>query len=135
MAATSMQAIVTDALASVRRDCPEAHRAMTRALGDRQVQVRVDHELFTIRLNQSGTIRSSAVIELHSTARALYDVLRGDLDALAAILSDEIVMKGDADDLVATGDAGLHLTKGALRCAARDSLLERLKHLAETKKG
>jgi hypothetical protein len=130
----SMHALVDDVLECVAVECPEAYRAMQQTLGDRPLELSFGSESFTITLATSGLeagTPSGRAIEIRTTARVIRDILMGEREPLDAILADDIVVYGGADDLIAAADAGLFFVKGAARCMSLEPLVTRLKDLAD----
>lgn len=128
MTTRPMEELARSALDHVARECPPAYEAMRGILRDRRISVRIRGESFELALAEGPT---RPAISVWTSAKALRDLLRGERDALDAILGGEVLVRGDALDLVAAVDAGLCFVKGAARCASLETLLSRLEHLAD----
>jgi len=126
---SSVETLIGDALACVATECPLAYRAMETALGDRRIGVSIGTESFEIAL--AAPSPPALTVRIETTARVIHDVLTGERDPLEAVLADELVIYGDAGDLVAVAEAGLFFAKGSARCISMDPLLVRLSNLAE----
>lgn len=129
-----MEHLVIDALDCVATECPLAYRAMETALANRRVALVVSGESFAISLTTASEATGDPIapaVRIETTARVVRDVLTGERDPLEAVLADDLVVHGDADDLVAASEAGLFFVKGAARCTSMGPLLARLANLAE----
>ena len=124
----SLQSLVGDALACVATECPLAYREMGAALGDRRIGISAGNESFEVALAAPAL---GSFVRVRTTARVIHDVLTGQRDPLEAVLADDLVVHGDAGDLVAAAEAGLFFAKGSARCTSMDPLLLRLSELAE----
>lgn len=132
----SMHTLVDEALACVAAECPAAYLAMQSALGGRRIGLRFGRESFDVALASQGRPSDShETIAIQTTAQVVYDVLAGERDPLDAILADDIVLHGAADDLVTLGEAALFFVKGAVRCTSTQSLLSRLHGISLLERG
>lgn len=150
----SFGALVDDALACISLECPEAYRAMARALGLRRVDLFVRGEALELsfvpprgshvqeeerareltELGDAPSINPAAVV-IETNVSTLRDVVSGDRDALDAILADDLRVVASPEDLIHASEASLYFIKGAVRCRSMSPLLSRLECLALKERG
>lgn len=129
--AAPLETLVRDALACVETECPAAALEMKTALGARVVALDFGTESFRVALAESAHERAS--LSVSTTAAVMHAILAGDRDPLDAILDDAVVVRGAATDLEALSRTAMLFVKGAVRCPSMDALLNRLKHLSDSK--
>jgi hypothetical protein len=131
----SIRALLARSLAGIRQAVPEQHRALCTALAGLEVQLRLDHEDFSVR-GAGGNIVLSAeapvtVVELATTSRTVVSLVDGKLDLLDAVLDEAVTLAGSIDNLLRFDDVLLAYLHGIVRCPASGNLMAEFRTLSE----
>ena len=122
----SLRAVFSDALA-----IPDACRQMRRASKGVRSSVRVDTETFQLDLSQAGhearpLDAQATEVDVALSRDTLCALLGADLTLEEALLTDQLLLRGQPQDLLAVGEALACFLKGMLRVSSSDSLLQEL---------
>jgi hypothetical protein len=119
----SVSALVSDALACIARECPEAYARMRDALGPRRIVLAIGGEVVPVELSAAASPRAIAV---HTSVDALCAVLAGELPVLDAVLARRLDALADPDDLIAASEAMTWFLHGAATCPSIEPLTQQL---------
>jgi hypothetical protein len=141
----SISTLVDDALACLLQECPDAYRAMAKALGPRRVDLVVRDEALELsfipkasdlvihqelaELGDAPSINPAAVL-IETSATTLHNIVTGTREAIDAIIADDLKVIASPEDLIHASEAGLFFIKGAVRCTSITPMLSRLERLA-----
>ena len=116
--------LIREAIDCVAREAPAAHARMRAALGPRAIELALDDETLQIGLDDAAS--SPPVIAARTSVDTLCALLAGELDLFEAVVSLRLDVTGDADDLIAAGEAMTWFLQGAVRCLSIDLLADQL---------
>ncbi len=131
--ADTYASLVAESFASIAVEAPAAHQALTLALGDQAIAIRLDHEQFGVAARPIPTITAPAeapdvAIEVSaSTVRAVID---GDLSLADAVTNDHVRAVGSLDAIAQVHDALIAYVHGAIRSPAVPELRTRFDEIA-----
>lgn len=117
----SASSLITEAIACVMREAPDAHAQMRTALGQRQVELVIDNEVFRVEFDRAET---SPAVTVTTSIDTLCDALTGEIDVLDAILALHLEIVGEPGALVAASEAMRWFLQGAMRCVSIQPLAD-----------
>lgn len=111
----------------LEREMPALYARMCELLAPRRVVLNVDREsvalAFSRRQARFVEIPETAEVHVATTSRAVLRVIDAQNDLMAAVLADELHVRGELDDLVAFHDGLLAYVHGAVRAPSFPQLL------------
>lgn len=116
--------LIRDAIDCVAREAPAAHARMRTALGPRAIELALGDGTLQIRLDDAAS--SPPTIAARTSVDTLCALLAGELDLLEGVESLRLDVIGDADDLIAAGEAMTWFLQGAVRCLSIEPLADQL---------
>jgi hypothetical protein len=124
----SFAAFLSQSLGLLEAECPAAYEAVCLKLGERLVAIQVDGESVRVRARRGrlSIDGSSAPVAARASASraALMALLDGETTLTRSILSDQIVLTGAIDDLVAFYEGLVAYFRGAVRSPSFPRLYE-----------
>lgn len=118
--------LIGDALTCLAREHPGAYLEFRSVLGDRTLALLLDEERLGIEDGAVSEPRDPASVEIRTTAYALEAILNGRLAIVDALVTQELELRGRADDLICLSYAMTIFLQGAVRCASMPMLARRL---------
>ncbi len=134
----SFGAVVSEALAGVKRDAPACAASMARAIGAARVLVHVDDETATVACDgEQVELRSgepadgpgAATATLTTSSRVLLDLLDGRRTLLGAVESNALRVRARPADAAGLFDALGRFVEGVARGGDPAAVVERFRRL------
>ena len=114
--------LLEQAFSVLQRDCPRAHSAMAKRLGNTTVRISVDDEVFDVCVEDGAPrVRApdgEATVSVRTTRPAVRAVLAGRRTLADAVRADEVRAEGRLAGLVSLLEALEAFVHGAVRCDA-----------------
>ena len=129
---SSFARFIGSSLETLRNELSTAYHLLCTQLASRSVLLVIDGETVALAFNDSEASvlaeLHNPTVQLHASRRTLLDVIDARLTLYEAVLSDSIVLEGNADDLVAFHDGLLTYVQGAIRCPSFPALLDHFRY-------
>ena len=127
-----MAALIDDSLATLRRECPRAYDLLCDLLAPREVLVQIDDETAVLNFGADAVTVSLAPHNPHVrfslSRQTILDLLDARLTLIEALLSGELLLQGDIDDLARFHEGLMTYLQGGVRCPSFPALLDRFRY-------
>jgi len=132
-----VQHLLGRSLEAIRDSVPSQYSAIAAALQDYVVELRIDHETFSVG-TQTGVLAvggpaPSAHVRLATASPTISSLIDGTLDLIDAVLGERIGLFGSVSQLLSFNDALAAYLHGAVRSSGQDEILRDFRSLAEAR--
>jgi hypothetical protein len=135
----SLLPLVQRSLEALRRECPEAYRRLSAALGRRVVRIDTGDEIIAIRGSASGVEATGgdapAAVEAAMDKREILDLVEGRRSLEEALLLGRVEVRGAIEDLLALHDGLRWYVAGGVRSPSFAGLRHEYRAMVEDDRG
>ncbi|MCZ7545140.1 MAG: hypothetical protein M5R40_17160 [Anaerolineae bacterium] len=129
---TGVSALIDESLTILRRECPRAYGLLCDLLAPREVLVQIDDEATAVNFGADAITIAPAprhpCVRLTASRQTLLDLLDARLSLIDAVLSGDVLLQGDIDDLARFHEGLLTYLRGGVRCPSFPGLLDQLRY-------
>jgi hypothetical protein len=113
----------------LERELPWAYRAVCVTLAPRVVLLRVDRDAMGLRFEPTRIVlcprAATACVEVETGRHTILAAIDAETTLLSAVLDDQLLLRGSAEDILAFHDALMWYLHGAVRAPSFPVLLRR----------